>query len=87
MEKLRKKGQLGSPISTQERGSPRCQVLVWCLTSWYPGCAPTDTSEPIITYLGARLLLSSCEARVSTGPSKSYGCSPSGKQTEDFMGK
>lgn len=62
-------------------------VLLSSLTSWYPGSAHTATSEPVITYLGARLLLSSCVARVSTRPSKSYGCSPSGKQTEDFMGK
>lgn len=86
MKKLRKKGQLGCPVSMQERESPRCWVPLSSLTPWYPGCAPTATSEPVITYLGARLLLSSCVARVSTGPSKSYGCSPSGKQT-DFTGK
>lgn len=87
MEKLRKKGQFASPVSMQKRGSLRYWVPLFSLTSWYPGCAPTVKSEPVITYLGARLLLSSCVARVSTGPSKSYGCSPSGKQTDDFMGK
>lgn len=57
---------------------------VLSLTSWYPGRAPTPTPQPGITYLGARLLLSSCAARFSTGPSESRGHSPSGKQTENF---
>lgn len=56
-------------------------VFPHLLVSWM---CPTPTLEPNITYLGARLLLSSRAARVSTGPSKSRDCSLPGKETEDF---